>query len=439
MDFSHAMEAYLGVNDPAKAHVVAGLGLHLTDVEVLRGKDAREAAAAFEAAARRGGGSGGDSRAPRRDAFAAAKEGIEGGGRGGGASAASASASARRHTVVGQHAAAAAAHASKARAAAAEAAALVDAVAASGTVGKTVGCPNTKACHQCQHQHVPRSCRARRAGPGSHAAGKGGGSGGAAQCGLSYCDGCVRKFYRDGDGGLTRDDVERICPKCRCVCNCRACLRRDPGPPPTVSDKLSESTTRQLYEHFLRRAAAPMLASDAAERKEIDAEIECGVNNGAVAPGYYGYSDASHASGWRLFCDACGSAVANLHRSCWACEVDVCGDCCADLRRGNTVGKPAATLASALIMGGSGGVGGGGGGKRKAHQPPPPPPQPTSSGGGGDRTGGEGWFNASHTEAELSAMPLKKRLKLRAMKAAKEVRSIHWSPYDPVRDVNAVP
>ena len=177
---------------------------------------------------------------------------------------------------------------------------------------------------------------------------------------MSYCDGCVRKFYRDGDGGLTRDDVERICPKCRGVCNCRACLRRDPGPPPTVSDKLSESTTRQLYEHFLRRAAAPMLASDAAERKEIDAEIECGVNNGAVAPGYYGYSDASHASGWRLFCDACGSAVANLHRSCWACEVDVCGDCCADLRRGNTVGKPAATLASALIMGGSGGVGGDG-------------------------------------------------------------------------------
>jgi hypothetical protein len=103
------------------------------------------------------------------------------------------------------------------------------------------------------------------------------------------------------------------------------------------------------------------------------------------------------------------------------------------------VGKPAATLASALIMGGSGGVGGGGGGKRKAHQPPPPPPQPTSSGGGGDRTGGEGWFNASHTEAELSAMPLKKRLKLRAMKAAKEVRSIHWSPYDRVGVVNAVP
>jgi hypothetical protein len=36
-------------------------------------------------------------------------------------------------------------------------------------------------------------------------------------------------------------------------------------------------------------------------------------------------------------------------------------------------------------------------------------------------------------------MPLKKRLKLRAMKAAKEVRSIHWSPYDRVGVVNAVP
>ena len=92
--------------------------------------------------------------------------------------------------------------------------------------------------------------------------------------------------------------------------------------------------------------------------------------------------DASHATGWRLFCDMCSSPVANMHRSCWACEVDVCVECCADVRRGRGVaapggrGKAVAALASTLVMKkGNGGGGGGGGG---------------SSGGRGNGKGGGG-------------------------------------------------
>ena len=44
-------------------------------------------------------------------------------------------------------------------------------------------------------------------------------------CGLSYCEACVRKFYSH----LTQDSVALRCPKCRGICNCRACLRREAG------------------------------------------------------------------------------------------------------------------------------------------------------------------------------------------------------------------
>ena len=120
--------------------------------------------------------------------------------------------------------------------------------------------------------------------------------------------------------------------------------------------------------------------------------------------------DASAASGWRLFCDQCGGAVANLHRSCWACEVDLCLECCSDLRVGRGVGDPgwkaaggapAATPASALV-GAKGHAN-----KRTRDQvdrrvePPPPPTNDSNS------------KPAEHpNDTELAALPVKKRLKL---------------------------
>jgi len=100
---------------------------------------------------------------------------------------------------------------------------------------------------------------------------------------LSYCAACVRKCYSH----LTPQHVALKCPKCRGICNCRACLRRE-APLPTVADTLSDARRAELYAHLLRKAAAPLFLSAAAEREEVAADEECAAAGGAeeVAPAF---------------------------------------------------------------------------------------------------------------------------------------------------------
>ena len=113
--------------------------------------------------------------------------------------------------------------------------------------------------------------------------------------------------------------------------------------------------------------------------------------------------DASHATGWRLFCDACSAPVANMHRSCWACEVDVCVECCADTDgvESSEKLKPVAALASTLVMkkgnGGGDGEGGEGGRRRKG------------GGGGGGGGGGNVGVVGSRTGSGSGIKPREDR------------------------------
>ena len=185
----------------------------------------------------------------------------------------------------------------------------------------------------------------------------------------------------------------------------RACgTRSRPPPSPTPSPR----RLRGLYEDLVASCAHALKITAERETSEMAADAECA----ATRDSHEDALDASSTRGWRLFCDQCGGAVANLHRSCWACEVDLCVECCSDLRCGvgvgspgwkNAGGAPAATPASALVGAGKGGVSHAGSHNKRTRDQIEHPSTDDSK-PAGERP----------SETTLAALPVKKRLKLAA-------------------------
>ena len=433
-DFERSMRWYMGVDDPKEAGVVAGLGVHLSEVGVLVGKAAEDDIAAEEGhhgrmkvALEPKAGMGEQTtavtdtsnprRASKREAAAAATEAI--------VSKPAPPASVAASTAAKQAKDAAAAardRAKKSRTAANAAVAAANWGVTEDVNRVTDGTPalhstdgtaaddsgddsprKTRACHQCGRGHAPRfECK-------NHVGG-GKSGGGVKSCGVSYCDGCARRHYPQ----YTRDEMQARCPKCVGTCTCRACLR-DPVPSPSFATVMSESRRLELCETLLVTCAPTLRVTAERETNEMAADAECA----ATRDSHEDAMDASGASGWRLFCDMCGGAVANLHRSCWACEVDLCVECCSDLRTGKGVGDPgwkvaggvpAATPASALVGAKGHSVGHSVGNNKRGRDAitSPPAAEPTN----GVKP------VVSLSDAELAALPVKKRLKLMAVMAA---------------------
>ena len=130
-----------------------------------------------------------------------------------------------------------------------------------------------------------------------------------------------------------------------------------PLPGVTPSSLLAPSRVLRLREYVLSRSARALATRRFTELEEVRADAETTSTTSDDALDAW-VPSGGPGSGWRLFCDACDCAVANLHRSCWACGVDVCAECCGDVRAGRgEVGRE-----------------GGGGGRW-------PPPRRGSSGG----------------------------------------------------------
>ena len=106
-----------------------------------------------------------------------------------------------------------------------------------------------------------------------------------------------------------------------------------PLPGVTPSSLLAPSRVLRLREYVLSRSARALATRRFTELEEVRADAETTSTTSDDALDAW-VPSGGPGSGWRLFCDACDCAVANLHRSCWACGVDVCAECCGDVRAG---------------------------------------------------------------------------------------------------------
>ncbi|KAG8063387.1 hypothetical protein GUJ93_ZPchr0003g17393 [Zizania palustris] len=139
-----------------------------------------------------------------------------------------------------------------------------------------------------------------------------------------YCTDCISRWYSD----IPMDDVRKVCPACRGICNCKVCLQGDN----VIKARVQEISVvdKLRYLHSILAYVLPVL-------KQIysDQCFEIGVDTKA-----YGLRTdilrAKISSDEQMCCDFCKVAVFDYHRHCPKCLYDLCLDCCRDIRRSRT-------------------------------------------------------------------------------------------------------
>ncbi|EEE59049.1 hypothetical protein OsJ_10820 [Oryza sativa Japonica Group] len=139
-----------------------------------------------------------------------------------------------------------------------------------------------------------------------------------------YCTNCISRWYSD----IPIDDVRKVCPACRGICNCRVCLLGDN----VIKARVQEisAVDKLEYLHSILASVLPVL-------KQIysDQCFEIGVDTKA-----YGLrTDIIRAKvnpDEQMCCDFCKVPVFDYHRHCPRCLYDLCLDCCRDIRRSRT-------------------------------------------------------------------------------------------------------
>ncbi|PAN49698.1 hypothetical protein PAHAL_9G468900 [Panicum hallii] len=136
-----------------------------------------------------------------------------------------------------------------------------------------------------------------------------------------YCAGCISRWYSD----ISIDDVRKVCPACRGICNCRVCLQGDN----LIKARVQEIPVvdKLRYLHCLLSHVLPVL-------KQIysDQCFEIGVETRSSGP----KTDILRAKinfDEQMCCDFCKVPVFDYHRHCPKCLYDLCLDCCRDIRR----------------------------------------------------------------------------------------------------------
>ncbi|KAF7042652.1 hypothetical protein CFC21_052194 [Triticum aestivum] len=139
-----------------------------------------------------------------------------------------------------------------------------------------------------------------------------------------YCGGCISRWYSD----IAIDDIQKVCPACRGICNCKVCLQGDN----VIKARVQEISVvdKLKYLHSILAYVLPVL-------KQIysDQCFEIGVETRAYGP-KMDIIRAKMNSDEQMCCDFCKVPVFDYHRHCPRCLYDLCLDCCRDIRRSQT-------------------------------------------------------------------------------------------------------
>ncbi|KAM0916340.1 hypothetical protein ACQ4PT_010226 [Festuca glaucescens] len=139
-----------------------------------------------------------------------------------------------------------------------------------------------------------------------------------------YCHHCISTGYSD----IAVDDIRKVCPACRGICNCKVCLQGDN----IIKARVQEISVvdKLRYLHSILAYVLPVL-------KQIysDQCYEIGVETRADGP-KMDIVRAKMNSDEQMCCDFCKVPVFDYHRHCPRCLYDLCLDCCRDIRGSQT-------------------------------------------------------------------------------------------------------
>ncbi|KAK7269348.1 hypothetical protein RIF29_22073 [Crotalaria pallida] len=135
-----------------------------------------------------------------------------------------------------------------------------------------------------------------------------------------YCDNCISRWYSD----ISLDDIQRICPACRGICNCKVCLRSDNS----IKVRIREIPVldKLQYLHVLLSSVLPVVKQIHREQC-FEVELEKKLRGAEIdLPRTKLNADE------QMCCNFCRIPITDYHRRCPSCSYDLCLNCCRDLR-----------------------------------------------------------------------------------------------------------
>ncbi|XP_024008337.1 lysine-specific demethylase JMJ25 isoform X2 [Eutrema salsugineum] len=162
-------------------------------------------------------------------------------------------------------------------------------------------------CHQCQRKDTERiiSCL---------------------KCSQrSFCDTCISTQYSE----ISLEEVERDCPACRGLCDCKHCLRADN----TIKVRIREIPVLDKLQYLYRLLSAvlPMIKQIHVEQC-TEVELEKRLRGAEID-----LLRARLKADEQMCCNVCRIPVVDYYRHCSNCSYDLCLRCCQDLRAESSV------------------------------------------------------------------------------------------------------
>ncbi|KAJ6414003.1 hypothetical protein OIU84_006752 [Salix udensis] len=143
---------------------------------------------------------------------------------------------------------------------------------------------------------------------------------------IGFCDNCISEWYSD----IPLEEIEKVCPACRGICNCRSCLRGNY----MVKVRIREIPVldKLQYHHGLLSSVLPIVKQIHHEQC-FEVELEkrlCGTDVDLVR--------TKLNADEQMCCNICRIPIIDYHRHCANCSYDLCLHCCQDLRAASKSG-----------------------------------------------------------------------------------------------------
>ncbi|KAJ3683736.1 hypothetical protein LUZ60_013963 [Juncus effusus] len=136
-----------------------------------------------------------------------------------------------------------------------------------------------------------------------------------------YCTNCISKWYDE----IPINQIRKVCPACRGICNCQVCLQGDN----LIKAKVHEMNGMEKlkYLHRLLVFVLPVV-------KQIysDQCFEIGVEARAHGSKVE-IPRAKINPDQQMLCDFCETPIFDYHRHCLNCSYDLCLSCCTEIRQ----------------------------------------------------------------------------------------------------------
>ncbi|KAE8651612.1 lysine-specific demethylase JMJ25 [Cucumis sativus] len=142
-----------------------------------------------------------------------------------------------------------------------------------------------------------------------------------------YCSNCISKWYLD----IPLEEIQKICPACRGICNCRACLRG--GNLIKVRIREIPVLDKLQYLYCLLSSVLPVIKQIHAQQC-FEVEVEKRIVGDEML-----LLRAKLNADEQMCCNFCRIPIIDYHRHCPNCYYDLCLNCCQDLREASTSGN----------------------------------------------------------------------------------------------------